>query len=110
MDYELSSCSSSSSDEFIKTLLRSEEEEEVIHYIRRPSSTFTKRVRDDHFWTVIYPALDPITYKQLYRKRRESMTVLVNLIFNLNTNPYSIPMQLEKMLCMAIEYLVSRPT
>ena len=36
MDYELSSCSSSSSDEFIKTLLRSEEEEEVIHYIRRP--------------------------------------------------------------------------
>ena len=78
----------SSDEEFVFKMLLNEEEEHVLKTIRQPRSCYIKRTRSNCFWNNVYPELDVVTYKHYYRKSKESMNKLTDIV-NIELEDYA---------------------
>ena len=100
----------SSDEEFVFKMLLNEEEEHVLKTIRQPRSCFIKRTRSNYFWNNVYPELDVVTYKHYYRKSKESMNKLTDMV-NVELEDYADNWdKLHKIVCMTVEYLAHKTT
>lgn len=102
--------SESSGEQMIIEMLIENDDDEIISQIRKPATNIIKRIRTNHYWNDIYPILDARTYNHYYRKTRESILKLRDLIYSYESNMYNDVLFLEKVLCMTVEYLASRST